>query len=219
MGLDEGPTSTLSPSILILEICLFDIWLALIYMSMFHTYYWANHVSHWSAYLAIQVRSLLPYFQNSFNTYVIVNYVFVWCHVWCTLDYPWVLRDVRAFAIRKTPLGQRGSACVEVMTTLHGNTLSLRRGVEGCVPLEGTIAYAKDPLTHPFYFIEPPSPCWLSLGLIRISFLHVGASVDLLSCLLVIVGFNYPLHDLLSMCSEIGTLWLVCFRLFRTFCV
>ncbi|RVW25081.1 hypothetical protein CK203_116139 [Vitis vinifera] len=32
------------------------------------------------------------------------------------------------------PLGCRGSACVEVMTTLHGNAPSLRRRAEGCIP-------------------------------------------------------------------------------------
>ncbi|RVW56471.1 hypothetical protein CK203_072516 [Vitis vinifera] len=35
------------------------------------------------------------------------------------------------------PLGMRGSACVEVMTTLHGSTPSLWRRAEGCVPPEG----------------------------------------------------------------------------------
>ncbi|KAL6338359.1 hypothetical protein AAG906_018730 [Vitis piasezkii] len=35
------------------------------------------------------------------------------------------------------PLGCQGSACVEVMTTLHGSASSLRRREEGCVPLEG----------------------------------------------------------------------------------
>ena len=35
----------------------------------------------------------------------------------------------------RTPLGCRGSAGVEVMTTLHGSTLSLRRRVRGCIPL------------------------------------------------------------------------------------
>ncbi|RVW29135.1 hypothetical protein CK203_102566 [Vitis vinifera] len=34
------------------------------------------------------------------------------------------------------PLGCRGSACVEVMPTLHGSAPSLRRRVEGCVPPE-----------------------------------------------------------------------------------
>ncbi|KAL6312863.1 hypothetical protein AAG906_041035 [Vitis piasezkii] len=56
----------------------------------------------------------------------------------------------------RNPLGTRGSACVEVMTTLHGSTPSPWRRAEGCVPPE-------DP--------------------IKISFLHVGASVDLQSCL------------------------------------
>ncbi|KAL6316085.1 hypothetical protein AAG906_015601 [Vitis piasezkii] len=73
----------------------------------------------------------------------------------CTLDYPRVLRDGRAFTIKK-PLGTQGSACVEVMTTLHGST-RLFGGAEGC------IARGLDP--------------------IKISFLHVGASVDLQSCL------------------------------------
>ena len=56
------------------------------------------------------------------------------------------------------PLGTRGSACVEVMTTLHGSTLSPWRHAEGCVPPEGTITSARDPLTHPFYLIEPSQP-------------------------------------------------------------
>ncbi|KAL6347249.1 hypothetical protein AAG906_013685 [Vitis piasezkii] len=38
------------------------------------------------------------------------------------------------------PLGCRGSACVEVMTTLHGSASSLRRRAEGCVPSESMIA-------------------------------------------------------------------------------
>ncbi|RVW62094.1 hypothetical protein CK203_058925 [Vitis vinifera] len=58
----------------------------------------------------------------------------------------------------RNPLGTRGSACVEMMTTLHGSTPSPWRRAEGCVLLEGTIAFARDPLTHPFYSIEPPQP-------------------------------------------------------------
>ena len=46
----------------------------------------------------------------------------------------------------RPPLGCRGSACVEVMTTLHGSAPSLRRRVGGCVSLEGTIAFARGPL-------------------------------------------------------------------------
>ncbi|RVW85036.1 hypothetical protein CK203_037649 [Vitis vinifera] len=59
----------------------------------------------------------------------------------------------------ENPLGTRESACVEVMTTLHGSTLSSWRRAEGCVPPEGTITSARDPLTHSFYLIEPPLPC------------------------------------------------------------
>ncbi|RVW71161.1 hypothetical protein CK203_059830 [Vitis vinifera] len=46
----------------------------------------------------------------------------------------------------RNPLGCQGSACVEVMTTLHGSASSLRRHEEGCVSLEGMIASVRDPL-------------------------------------------------------------------------
>ena len=58
----------------------------------------------------------------------------------------------------RNPLGKRGSACVEVMTSLYGSIPSPRRYVEDCVSSEGTIASARDLLTYPFYFIEPPQP-------------------------------------------------------------
>ena len=58
----------------------------------------------------------------------------------------------------RNPLGMRGNACVEVMTTLHGSTSSPWRHAEGYVPPEGMIASARDPLTHSFYFLEPPQP-------------------------------------------------------------
>ncbi|RVW80502.1 DEAD-box ATP-dependent RNA helicase 51 [Vitis vinifera] len=45
-----------------------------------------------------------------------------------------------AILVRKPP-GMRGSACVEVMTTLHGSAPSLRRRAEGCIPLEGLPPY------------------------------------------------------------------------------
>ncbi|RVW79054.1 hypothetical protein CK203_048163 [Vitis vinifera] len=47
------------------------------------------------------------------------------------------VESLRGFTIGK-PLGCRGSACVEVMTTLYGSTPSLRRRAEGCVPPEGS---------------------------------------------------------------------------------
>ena len=56
----------------------------------------------------------------------------------------------------RNPLGTRGSACVEVMTTLHGSTPSPWRRAEGCILPEAMIASARDPLTHLFYPIEPP---------------------------------------------------------------
>ncbi|RVW75927.1 hypothetical protein CK203_051823 [Vitis vinifera] len=53
----------------------------------------------------------------------------------------------------------RGSACVEVMTTLHGSAPYLRRRAEGYVPLEGMIASARDLLKSTHIHLEPPSPC------------------------------------------------------------
>ncbi|KAL6347367.1 hypothetical protein AAG906_017106 [Vitis piasezkii] len=57
------------------------------------------------------------------------------------------------------PLGKRGSACVEVMTTLHGSTPFPWRRAKGWVLSKGTIASARDPLTHPFYLLKPLQPC------------------------------------------------------------
>ena len=57
------------------------------------------------------------------------------------------------------------------------------------------------PLTYSFYFIEPPRPCRLSLVIIRISFLHVGASVGCWSHLGHKFGSNIP-----SLRSPIGVL-------------
>ncbi|RVW82086.1 hypothetical protein CK203_052462 [Vitis vinifera] len=54
------------------------------------------------------------------------------------------------------PLGCRGSACMEVMTTLHGSASSLRRRAEGCVPLEGMIASARDLLKSTLIILEAP---------------------------------------------------------------
>ncbi|RVW98939.1 hypothetical protein CK203_033797 [Vitis vinifera] len=54
------------------------------------------------------------------------------------------------------PLGCRGSACVEVMTTLHGSALSLQRRAEGCVPSESMIASVRDLLKSTLILLEPP---------------------------------------------------------------
>ncbi|RVW88953.1 Retrovirus-related Pol polyprotein from transposon 17.6 [Vitis vinifera] len=53
----------------------------------------------------------------------------------------------------RNPLGTRGSACVEVMTTLHGSTPSLWRRAEGCVPPEGE-----------FIVTSLDSPLWIRVG-------------------------------------------------------
>ena len=66
--------------------------------------------------------------------------------------------DMREPSPLRNPLGTQGSACVEVMTTLHESTPSPWRHAEGCMPPNGTIVSARDPLTHPFYLIEPLQP-------------------------------------------------------------
>ncbi|RVW29915.1 hypothetical protein CK203_112176 [Vitis vinifera] len=53
----------------------------------------------------------------------------------------------------KKPLETRESACVEVMTTLHGSTPSPWRRVEGCVPSEGG-----------FTVTDLNSPLWIRVG-------------------------------------------------------
>ena len=104
----------------------------------------------------------------------------------------------------RNPLGTRGSACLEVMTTLHGSTLSHWRHAEGCVLPNGTIASARDPLTHPFYLIEPLQPCRLAqtqFGFHSYMWVHLWTFRDVL----VTIGFSYPLRGLLLVCLEIGT--------------
>ncbi|RVW20337.1 hypothetical protein CK203_116412 [Vitis vinifera] len=66
-------------------------------------------------------------------------------HSLCTLVDHRALRVLRGFTIG--PLGMRGSACVEVMTTLHGSAPSLRRRAEG-VYRGGTSLSMVGPLIH-----------------------------------------------------------------------
>ena len=120
-----------------------------------------------------------------------------------------MLRVVRAFTIGN-PLGCRGSACVEVMTTLHGSVSSLWRRADGCVPLEGMIVFTRDPLTHLvffcfflfFLFLEPSCPHKLRLGHIRTPFLHVGAFVGLQSWVSS-NRFSYLRSSLFYICLEL----------------
>ena len=112
------------------------------------------------------------------------------------------------------PLGKRGSACVEVMTTLHGSTPSPWRRVEGWVLPKSTIASARDPLTHPFHLIEPPWPCrlspryfnqisfpntWVHLLAFRAGSIVIGLVTFIVA--LVTIGFGYPLHSLILVWS------------------
>ncbi|KAL6325739.1 hypothetical protein AAG906_026567 [Vitis piasezkii] len=66
--------------------------------------------------------------------------------------------EFERFHHRKPP-GMRGSACVEVMTTLHGSAPSLRRRAEGCVP-SGLFVVPSwsviPPIVTPVTIIEDP---------------------------------------------------------------
>ena len=72
-------------------------------------------------------------------------------HIHCTLSFLLSVWSSESLHHRKTPLGCPGSACVDVMTTLYGRTLSFRRRVRGCVPLEGTNGLTKDPFKNPHF--------------------------------------------------------------------
>ena len=104
----------------------------------------------------------------------------------------------------RNPLGTQGNACVEVMTTLHESTPSPQRHAEGCVPPNGTIVSARDPLTHPFYLIEPPQPYRLTQIQLRFHS-HTWVHLWTFRVALVTIRFSYPLHSLLLVCLEIGT--------------
>ena len=96
----------------------------------------------------------------------------------CTLDYYLVLRDVIAFTIRKPPR-MRGSACVMVMTTLHGSTPFLWRCARVCIPsVRSFFLYQGSFKVHTFFFSFQSDLDLDGVALdhsIRIPFLYVGA--------------------------------------------
>ena len=69
-------------------------------------------------------------------------------------SWPLSVESFENFAIGN-PLGCQGSACVEVMTILHRSAPYFWRHVEGCVPLEGMIASARDLLKSTLILLEP----------------------------------------------------------------
>ena len=73
-------------------------------------------------------------------------------HIQCTLSFLLSVDNSESIHHNKTPMECRGSACVDVITTLQGSISSLRRRVRGCVPQEGTIALTRDPFKKTFFF-------------------------------------------------------------------
>ncbi|KAL6315422.1 hypothetical protein AAG906_000536 [Vitis piasezkii] len=70
----------------------------------------------------------------------------------------------------------RGSACVEVMTTLHGSAPSLRRRAEGCIPSEGMIASARDLLKSTHIHLEQEE--YLQIGFYSRSGIQLSRLID-----------------------------------------
>ena len=68
---------------------------------------------------------------------------------------PLSVKSSRGFTIGN-PLGCRGSACVEMITILHGSAPSLRKREEGSISSEGMIAFARDLLKSTHIHLEPP---------------------------------------------------------------
>ena len=77
-------------------------------------------------------------------------------HIHYTLSLFLSVESRESLHHRSPPGMSRKCACVELMTTLHESAPSLRRRVGGCVPLEGTIAHARDPFKNPTFFLVPP---------------------------------------------------------------
>ncbi|RVW77176.1 hypothetical protein CK203_054265 [Vitis vinifera] len=75
-----------------------------------------------------------------------MGYINVWEHSGggrhVDTDWSSIFEDLYSLELGN-PLGCRGSACVEVMTTLHGSASSLRRSAEGCVSLEGLVLHSQ----------------------------------------------------------------------------
>ncbi|KAL6345808.1 hypothetical protein AAG906_017563 [Vitis piasezkii] len=74
-----------------------------------------------------------------------MGYIDVWEHSrggrHTNADWSPIFEDLYSSELGN-PLGCRGSACVEVMTTLHGSAPSLQRLAEGCVPSEGELIHS-----------------------------------------------------------------------------
>ena len=92
------------------------------------------------------------------------------------------------------------------MSTLHGSAPSLLRRAEGCVPLEGMIASARDFLKSTHIHLEPPDLVgWAVDPSSRTSSLHMGASESLQSL------FSYssdPIFPLFSLQLRVLRDWL-----------
>ena len=86
---------------------------------------------------------------------------------------------MRELSPLRHPLGKQGSACVEVMTTLHGSTPFPWRRAEGCVLSDRLCQGSFNP---PIFSYRATSTLQAGLDPIKISFLHVGTSMDLQRC-------------------------------------
>ena len=98
----------------------------------------------------------------------------------CALQLTIECCEFERFSPQETSLGCQDSACVEVMTTLHGSAPSLLRRTEGCIPPEGMIASTKGSFkAHPYPFratlTSQVEPQIIRLGLTPYMWVHLRA--------------------------------------------
>ena len=135
-----------------------------------------------------------------------------------TLDFPCVLRYERAFTIKKPPRNARKNMCGgdDHLAWKHLLSLEVCRGLRIVGGYDHFCQGSSNPLILSY---RATSTFQVSLDLIKISFPHVGASVDLESCL----GYNWV--RLPSPQSHFGMIryeyqfqhtWVVCLITFKS---
>ncbi|RVW41823.1 hypothetical protein CK203_108409 [Vitis vinifera] len=121
-----------------------------------------------------------------------MGYIDVWEHSrggrHTNADWSPIFEDLYSSELGN-PLGCRGSACVEVMTTLHGSTPSLRRLAEGCYRQRAPLGF--------------PSYMWVHLWTFRARLVVIGELIH--STWVQLLGFESDQSDQTYMDSQVVT--------------
>ncbi|RVW61057.1 hypothetical protein CK203_045852 [Vitis vinifera] len=137
------------------------------------------------------VAHLSPYLQPS-GVGFSDGYIDVWEHSrggrHTNADWSPIFEDLYSSELGN-PLGCRGSACVEVMTTLHGSTPSLRRLAEGCYRQRAPLGF--------------PSYMWVHLWTFRARLVVIGELIH--STWVQLLGFESDQSDQTYMDSQVVT--------------